>query len=96
MENRLQKFCRGMETHIGDRYSSLIVKTLVRVGYPIEEILTTADEEECNIIVLGSHGKGFLKQNLFGSVSHGVLQRSRKPVFVIPIPADTTGWDFKE
>lgn len=95
IENRLQEFCQKVETQIGFPCLSLVSKTLVQRGHPIEEILRVADQEECDILVLGSHGKGFLKQTFLGSVSHGVLQRSRKPVFIIPIPSDITGWDLK-
>jgi len=90
IENQLRKFCQKVETQMGSPCLSLVSKTLVRRGHPIEEILGVADEEECDILVLGSHGKGF------GSVSHGVLQRSRKPVFIIPIPSGITGWDLKD
>jgi nucleotide-binding universal stress UspA family protein len=96
IENRLQEFCQKVETQIGSPCLSLVSKTLVQRGHPIEEILRVADQEECDILVLGSHGKGFLKQTFLGSVSHGVLQRSRKPVFIIPIPSDITGWNMKD
>jgi nucleotide-binding universal stress UspA family protein len=52
------------------------------------EILTTAEEEGCDLIVLGSHGKGFLEHTFLGSVSRMVLDRTRKPVFTIPLPSE--------
>ena len=58
----------------------------VPMGHPVEAILNAADEEGCDVIILGSHGKGFVKQTFLGSVSRGVLERSRKPVFIIPLP----------
>ncbi len=91
IENRLQEFCQKAETQMGAPCLSLVSKTLVQRGHPIEEILKVADQEACGILVLGSHGKGFLKQTFLGSVCHGVLQRSRKPVFIIPIPSDIAG-----
>ena len=90
IKNGLQEFCQKVETQIGSPCLSLVTKTLVQRGYPVEEILKVAEEEGCDILVLGSHGKGLLKQTFLGSVSHGVLQRSRKPVFIIPIPSDQT------
>jgi len=51
----------------------LISKILVRVGYPPVEILNTADKEGCDVIVLGTHGKGFLAHTFLGSVSSSVL-----------------------
>jgi nucleotide-binding universal stress UspA family protein len=64
------------------------------LGYPVEEILKAADDEDCEAIVLGTHGKGFLRQTFLGSVAGSVLQRSRKPVFVIPLPSEKTNIDW--
>ena len=93
MEKRVQEFCQKIEAQVGIPCLSYVSKTLLRRGNPIEEILKVADQEECDMIALGSHGKGFLRQTFLGSVSHGVLQRSRKPVFIVPIPSDVTGLD---
>ena len=95
IQNLLQEFCRRAEAQIGSPCLLLVSKILVRIGHPVEEILKIANEEECDTIILGSHGKGLLKQTLLGSVSHGVLHRSRKPVFVIPIPSgkDMVDWN---
>jgi nucleotide-binding universal stress UspA family protein len=60
----------------------------------VAEILKVADEEGCDVIVLGTHGKGFLKQTLLGSVSSSVLIRTQKPVFVIPLPSKNTNLDL--
>jgi len=88
IQNLLQEFCRRAEAQIGSPCLLLVSKILVRIGHPVGEILKIANEEECDTIILGSHGKGLLKQTFLGSVSHGVLHRSRKPVFVIPIPSE--------
>jgi nucleotide-binding universal stress UspA family protein len=53
----------------------------------VDEILNTADREECDVIVLGTHGKGWLKHTFLGSVAGSVLERTRKPVFIIPLPS---------
>ena len=94
IRNRLQKFCEKVEEKNSLACVSLVAKILVQVGYPVEEILKEADEEGCDLIVLGNHGKGFLRQTFLGSVSRSVLDRSRKPVFIIPLPSETTAlWD---
>lgn len=66
---------------------------IIRMGYPMEEILKVADEERCDVIILGSHGKGSLTQTLLGSVSNAVLHRTRRPVFIIPLPTEETKTD---
>lgn len=91
----LQKFCELTEKQIGPPCVELVSKILVPIGYPVEEILNAADKESCDALVLGTHGKGFLKHTFLGSVAEAVLSRSRKPVLVIPLPSDKTdlGWD---
>jgi nucleotide-binding universal stress UspA family protein len=42
----------------------------------MEEILKVADEERCDVIILGSHGKGVLTQTFLGSVAGSVLERT--------------------
>ena len=80
IRNRLQKFWEKVEEKNSLACVSLVAKILVQVGYPPEEILKAAEDEGCDLIVLGNHGKGFLRQTFLGSVSRSVLDRSREPV----------------
>ena len=57
-------------------------------GYPANEILKKADDLHCDLIVMGTHGKGIVGQAFFGSVAKRVLRRVRKPVFIIPLPEE--------
>jgi len=95
MKKHLQGFCKKAEVQIGSPCIELVSKILVPVGYPPEAILNAADEEGCDVIVIGTHGKGFLSHTFFGSVSNAVLHRTRKPVFIIPLPSEKTivDWD---
>ena len=91
----LLEFCKKTETQIGSPCVELVSKILVPLGHPVEEILKAADDEGCDAIVLGTHGKGFLRQTFLGSVAGSVLERTRKPVFIIPLPSEKTNaaWD---
>ncbi len=95
MKNGLQEFCKRTEAQIGAPCVDLVSKILVPLGHPVDEILKAAEGEHCDIIVLGTHGKGFLAHTFLGSVSSAVLHRTRKPVFIIPLPAGkgTIEWD---
>jgi len=55
-------------------------------GFAPEVILRKADELDCDVIVLGTHGKGIIANTFLGSTSKRVLRRTRKPVFIIPLP----------
>ena len=63
-----------------------VASILVVDGDPADEILKKADELNCDVIVMGTHGKGLITHTFLGSVSEKVLHRTRKPVFIIPIP----------
>jgi nucleotide-binding universal stress UspA family protein len=65
-----------------------VASIMVVDGDPADEILKKADELNCDVIVMGTHGKGLLSHTFLGSVSEKVLHRTRKPVFIIPIPEE--------
>ncbi len=94
IKERLQEFCNKTETQIGFPCVELVSKILVPLGHPVEEILKAADDENCDAIVLGTHGKGFLTQTFLGSVAGSVLERTRRPVFIIPLPSEKTNIDW--
>jgi nucleotide-binding universal stress UspA family protein len=89
----LREFCQEAECQIGLPCLNLVSNIIVKVGHAVEEILNTADEEECDVIVLGTHGKGWLRQAFLGSVARSVLERTRKPVFIIPLPSEKSSVD---
>jgi nucleotide-binding universal stress UspA family protein len=91
----VEEFCKRMDAYVGSSCLPLVSKILVPLGHPVEEILEAVNKEGCDAIVLGTHGKGFLKQTFLGSVAVKVLERTRKPVFIIPLPSEKTNinWD---
>jgi len=95
IKKRLQEFCK-QETQEAPQCLALVSSILVRPGYPVEEILKAADEGHCSMMVLGTHGKGFLKQTFLGSVARSVLDRAKKPVFIVPLPHGKTGLTIGE
>jgi nucleotide-binding universal stress UspA family protein len=54
-------------------------------GSPAEEIVRVS--EAFDLVVMGSHGKGFLKRLTTGSVTETVLHRIRRPLLVVRAPA---------
>lgn len=88
IKERLEDFCKKESQRIP--CLDLVLKIIVKTGYPVEEIIRTAEEEDCDVLVLGTHGKGFLLETFLGSVARSVLDRTRKPVFIIPLPEKET------
>ena len=64
----------------------LIESIQVCEGFPADTILEKANELECDAIIMGTHGKGIIANTFLGSVTKRVLRRTRKPVFIIPLP----------
>jgi nucleotide-binding universal stress UspA family protein len=60
------------------------VSSLVIQGYPVEKILEMAEKRHADLIVMGSHGHGALRNLLVGSVTEGVMRRATCPVLVVP------------
>ena len=86
---RLQTVC-DKELNSDVEAEGIVDSIEVVQGYPADEILGKADEFNCDIIFMGTHGKGILKHAYFGSTSKKVLRRSRKPVFIVPLPVGDT------
>lgn len=53
-------------------------------GHVIDEILAAAERVDAEAIVVGSHGHSALYELLVGSVTEGILRRTRRPVWVVP------------
>ena len=94
IKKRLQDFSKKAGSQMGLSGVDLVSDTIVTMGYAVEEILNVADAKECDVIVLGTHGKGWLRGTFLGSVARSVLERTRKPVFVVPLPSDKTDIDL--
>ena len=59
------------------------IESLVVYGDAAEEILNLAEEKECDVIVIGSSGKGRMKRTLLGSVSTKVALHARCSVYIV-------------
>jgi len=58
------------------------VRTGLREGQPLVELLAAAAEAETHVLVVGARGVGGVERLLLGSVAEGVLNRSGLPVLV--------------
>jgi nucleotide-binding universal stress UspA family protein len=60
------------------------------VGLPAEKLADVADEEDAELIVVGSRGRGAFKSAFLGSVSNSLVGVARCPVLVVPPGARET------
>ncbi len=63
------------------------VTYLLREGEAAEEVLRVADEEGCDLIVMGTHGRTGLDRLLAGSVAECIMRKARCPVLTVRTPA---------
>lgn len=54
-------------------------------GAPSEEILNYADEQDIDLIVMGTHGRTGLERTVLGSTTEKVIRKADKPVLTAPI-----------
>ena len=61
-----------------------ILRRRVRTGYPWEEIVKDLDEQNADLVILGTHGHSRLERLLIGSVTSDVLREARCSVLAVP------------
>ena len=59
---------------------------LIREGPPVETIIATAQKQNCDLIVMGTHGQGGITKVLAGSTAKKVVRQSAIPVLIIRLP----------
>lgn len=66
-----------------DRFESAVVE-----GQPSRKILEYARENDCDLVVMGTHGRGGLDRLLLGSVAERVVRSSKIPVLTVRVGVD--------
>jgi nucleotide-binding universal stress UspA family protein len=64
---------------------NLDVATEVVRGTPHQEILRFAERSAADLIVINTHGKGFLERTLLGSTAERVIRSAKVPVLSVPV-----------
>ena len=55
-------------------------------GEPYAEILRVAEDDGCDLIVMGTHGRKGLRRLLMGSVAEQVVRQASCPVMTVKTP----------
>ena len=85
----------GNSTNLWDRFHSIqpndpkvrVEREVIVTGRPsATHILEILDRLGCDLIVMGTHGRTWLKQRLFGSWTEEVIRHARCPVTVVKAP----------
>ena len=98
MPDLIKEMSAGMgydlEAHFGaDRLTEFNVKgksaardsvvKRIKAGHPVQEIVEAAVEGGYDLVIMGSHGHGFIDKILLGSVAQGVVQKCPIPVLTV-------------
>ncbi len=59
------------------------LESLVVYGDPAEELILMAEEKNCEVIVVGSSGKGRMRRTLLGSVSTKISLHAHCSVYIV-------------
>ena len=83
-------FSELQEQHAREQIEKLIaesgiqrVRYVFRRGSAFVEIVTSAREENAELIVIGTHGRGMLAHMLLGSVAERVVRKAPCPVLTV-------------
>ena len=81
LEQAAFNFLENVRNYLGDQEITLKVGE----GNFADIILNRADNYNSDLIVLGSHKKGWFEKMLSGDVTERVLHQTRVPLLIIPI-----------
>ena len=70
----------------GEAEATVTDEVLIKSGTPAEVIVDTAQELDCDLIVMGTRGHSALADALIGSTAKWVVRNSPIPVLVIRLP----------
>ncbi len=84
---------KAMQEHYGKRSETLggpedtvaIDQIQVMYGNPAEKIVEVAETLDFDLIAMGYHKKGSILRALAGRAEKGVMRKSKKPLFLVPL-----------
>lgn len=95
IERKVEVMARQTEemrqrTGIGQGGKAVQVRGELVAGYPAEEILRYADENDVGFILMATHGRSGVRRWVLGSVAEKILQASKIPVWLVRagVPAE--------
>jgi len=80
-EKELEK---NFQDHYAKDIKNVSYEIVTRSGRAYHETIKFVEENDVDLIVIGTHGRTGLKHTLFGSVAEMIIRHSPVPVFVIP------------
>lgn len=82
LEEEGQAALNEVERLVGERAQ---VERVLTEGKPSDKIVAHAREDDCDLVVMGTHGRGGIDRLLLGSVAERVVRTSRVPVLTVRV-----------
>jgi arsenite transporter len=76
-DRRLKGICENIAAAHG-----IVVKCRVQLGVTYQEIVRVAGEEKASLIIMGSHGHGYVRGALLGNNTQSVMRQARVPLLI--------------
>jgi nucleotide-binding universal stress UspA family protein len=70
-----------LEKEVGAQIT--ILKKIVRIGIPYQELLAAVDEEDPDMLVMGTKGHSNLTDSILGSCAHKMFRRCPVPLLSV-------------
>jgi nucleotide-binding universal stress UspA family protein len=84
---KAQEFAAEAEAQIRERFPEINLETQISTGAPEQILIETAREWSADLIVIGSHGQGFWRRMLLGSITDSLVHHA--PCSVLVVRKDT-------
>ncbi len=86
LESATEKVAVQLEESIAPKSrEGCIVKVMVRIGKPYQQIIQLAIEAQTDLVIMGVRGRGALDTAIFGSTTYRVIQLGSCPVLAVHI-----------
>jgi nucleotide-binding universal stress UspA family protein len=83
MKGALEKWCAPL------RKSGVPHRSLILEEDPVHGLRRVAEQEDADLIVVGSHGHGTFLPRLLGSVTYKLAHNGRIPLVIVPQPLES-------
>lgn len=78
-----EKFAADAAEFINENFPEISATTEVKKGSPERGIIEAAQEWQADLIIVGSHGRGFWGRMMIGSVSDAVMHHAPCSVLIV-------------
>ncbi|MBW2630806.1 MAG: universal stress protein [Deltaproteobacteria bacterium] len=83
-ETAQRELDNNFQEHYAKKIEGIPFEIVTKSGREYQETIGFAEENDVDLIVIGTHGRTGMKHTFFGSVAEMIIRHSPVPVFVIP------------